>query len=99
MITAIILALAVAAEDRGAQVALRECAACHSVGPSGDSLNSDAPTFRSLRLSQNPLSLEKRLTRLPETGHPAMPPRPLSAGDAADLVAYIQTLAPRTPGR
>jgi len=95
MIAALGLALALTAADRGAALAARDCAACHAVGTTGSSQNGDAPPFRALRMKVNPISLERRLEKLPQSGHPAMPPRPLSHDDAADLVAYIQTLGPR----
>ncbi|MGZ3375109.1 MAG: c-type cytochrome [Phenylobacterium sp.] len=79
---------------RGAHVAALECAACHAVGPTGESPAADAPTFRDLRLRYNPISLERRLSALPASGHPVMPPRALGAADVSDLVAYIQSLEP-----
>ena len=91
------LALALTAADRGGALAARDCAACHAVALPGASPNGDAPPFRAMRLRFNPISLEWRLERLPETGHPTMPPRLLSRDEAADLVAYIQTLTHEPP--
>lgn len=79
---------------RGAWVAQRECAQCHAVGLESRSPNSNAPTFRDVRLRFNPISLERRLHPMPANGHDAMPPRSLSAADVPDLVAYIQSLEP-----
>jgi mono/diheme cytochrome c family protein len=79
---------------RGAWVAERDCAQCHAVRAEGKSPNSNAPTFREIRLRFNPISLERRLHPMPAEGHDAMPPRSLSAADVPDLVAYIQSLEP-----
>jgi mono/diheme cytochrome c family protein len=78
--------------ERGAWVAQRDCAQCHAVGLEGRSPNSNAPTFREIRLRFNPISLERRLHPMPVQGHDAMPPRSLSVADVPDLVAYIQSL-------
>lgn len=97
MIAAAAFIVALTAADRGAQVAARSCAACHAVGPAGASSDGNAPPFRALRMQFNSISLERRLERLPQSGHPRMPPQPLSHDDASDLVAYIQTLVRDAP--
>ena len=79
---------------RGAWVAERDCAQCHAIRAEGKSPNSNAPTFRQIRLRFNPISLERRLHPMPAEGHDAMPPRSLSTADVPDLVAYIQSLEP-----
>ena len=81
--------------ENGRHIAERDCAACHSVGLSDESPNPAAPTFRTLRLRYNPISLERRLARIPARGHSTMPPRMLSPSDVPDLVAYIQSLGPK----
>ncbi len=93
----VLLALAITSADRGAALAARDCVACHAIGVSGASPNGDAPPLRALRLRNSPISLERRLERLPQSGHPVMPPRRLSHDEAVDLVAYIQTLTRAPP--
>jgi mono/diheme cytochrome c family protein len=78
--------------ERGRRLAERDCAMCHAVGDAGESPNSGAPTFRTIRLRYNPIALEKRLAPMPARGHATMPPRTLGQADVPELVAYIQSL-------
>lgn len=82
------------AVERGAHVAVRDCAYCHATGMEEKSPNPSAPTFRDIRLRYNPISLERRLHPMPARGHDAMPPGTLAPGDVSDLVVYIQSLTP-----
>ncbi|MBS0360316.1 MAG: c-type cytochrome, partial [Proteobacteria bacterium] len=61
-------ALALTPADRGGELAARDCAACHATGLTGASPDSDAPPFRAMRMRFNPISLERRLERLPRSG-------------------------------
>jgi len=83
--------------DRGAQVAARDCASCHAIGPTGASHNGAAPPFRRIAVRYNPISLERALTRIAQQGHFEMPRHAFSETDAADLAAYIQDLGRAKP--
>lgn len=81
----------------GGAIAAQRCAICHAVGVVGDSPNSGAPPFRRLNLRYNPIALEQTLKRIATKGHYEMRPQTLSASEADDVAAYIQSL--EAPGR
>jgi mono/diheme cytochrome c family protein len=78
-----------ASVTRGHAVAQRLCARCHAVEASGSSPDARAPAFRTLTGQFVPLTLERRLTEISETGHYDMPPVSVHADEVADLAAYI----------
>lgn len=80
--------------SRGHAVAARDCAACHAVEANGVSPRRDAPAFGSSSL-RHTASLEGRVADLARLGHYDMPPLKLSADEARDVAAYIQSLGPR----
>ena len=80
---------------RGHNTALRACSACHAVEKSdGDSAVPRAVPFASLEM-RHTVGLEGRLADLTARGHYGMPPVALSAGELADLRAYIDSLRAR----
>jgi mono/diheme cytochrome c family protein len=81
-----------ASVDRGRFYALRSCAACHAVGVLGASPNGSAPSFSTIRLRYNALSLPRRLAEISEHGHYEMPPISMTPDEIRDLVAYIETV-------
>ena len=83
-----------AAREQGARLAAQICAACHAVGPSGDSTSPMAPPFRNLRLRYNPISLERHIADIAKSGVYAMPAQPLTPSDAEAIAAYIEWLRP-----
>ncbi len=80
--------------SRGHAVAARECAACHAIEANGVSPRPDAPAFGGASL-RHTASLEGRVADLARLGHYDMPPLKLSADEARDVAAYIQSLGPR----
>ncbi|MBW8812324.1 MAG: cytochrome c [Caulobacterales bacterium] len=78
---------------RGHAVARRICAACHAVEPGAQTSNNAAPAFAS-REMQHVAGLEDRVATLTREGHKGMPPQTLTPAEVADLVAYIESLAP-----
>lgn len=80
-----------AAEARGHEFAVRRCAGCHTVGLD-DGGASEGPSFRSLSVRYNPLSLERRFTEVSSHGADRMPPVGFTQSEAEDLVAYLATL-------
>lgn len=87
-------ALAATAESRGREVAKAKCAACHAVPPVVRSPNPAAPGFGSLEM-RHTAGLEGRLATLTRKGHYGMPPIKLRPQEVQDLLAYIESLAPR----
>jgi mono/diheme cytochrome c family protein len=79
---------------RGHAVAQRECAACHAIEPGGVSPRRDAPAFSGPGI-RHTASLDGRVAELARLGHYDMPPLKLSADEARDVAAYIQSLGPR----
>lgn len=81
-----------AAVSRGRAFAERNCAACHAVGPTGASPRRKAPPFRALAGRFVPLTLQRRLTEISETGHYEMPPFAVHSDEASDVAAYLNSL-------
>jgi len=81
-----------ASADRGRFYALRSCAGCHAVGVLGTSPNANAPSFSTIRLRYNALSLPRRLAEISENGHYEMPPINMTPDEIRDIVAYVQTV-------
>jgi len=76
---------------RGHAVAQRVCARCHAVETEGASPDARAPAFRILTGQFVPLTLQRKLTEIAETGHYDMPPVSVHADEVSDLVAYINS--------
>ena len=88
-----------ASQARGHAVARNVCATCHAVETKGASPNSKAPPFRALAGRHVPLTLQRRLADIAETGHYDMPPINLHADEVQDVVAYINSLEPPADAR
>ena len=85
--------------DRGRFYAVRSCAGCHAVAGLGASPNGSAPTFGSIRLRYNALSLSRRLESISRNGHYEMPPIYMTPDEIQDIVAYVETIeASKAPG-
>lgn len=81
--------------ERGRAIAETRCAACHAVGEDLSSPRRGAPAFRDLKGRFVPLTLERRLTDINETGHYDMPPLVLHTDQIEDVAAYLETLDER----
>lgn len=81
-----------AAQARGRVFAERNCAACHAVGATGASPRRKAPPFRLLAGRFVPLTLQRRLTEISETGHYDMAPFAIHSDEASDVAAYLNSL-------
>lgn len=79
------------AQQRGHDLAAQRCAGCHTVGLD-DGGAQEGPAFRALARRYNPISLERRFSEVSQHGFDRMPPVPFTRSDAADLIAYIDTL-------
>lgn len=78
-------------QQRGRDFAVMRCAGCHTVGLD-DGGAREGPAFSTLARRYNALSLERRFAEVSAHGFDRMPAIPFSRSEAADLVAYIETL-------
>jgi mono/diheme cytochrome c family protein len=78
-------------QQRGRDFALRRCGGCHTVGLD-DGGAQEGPAFYKLARRYNAISLERRFSEVSAHGFDRMPAIPFTASEAADLVAYFDTL-------
>jgi mono/diheme cytochrome c family protein len=83
------------AARRGMAFVRVQCARCHAVDRSGASPLATAPRFPTLHLKYPVADLQRPLA---EGIHPAMPRFRLTAGQLADVMAYLKTLEKETSG-
>jgi len=79
---------------RGLKIAQRNCALCHAVGRTGDSLNPKSPPFRTLA-QRYPLSeLEETMGEGMMVGHegPEMPMFEFKPDQIEDFIAYLGSI-------
>src|SRR5215467_10832013 len=89
---AIIAQPAVAADARnGEQIARRWCVSCHVVAADQREVTGEAPPFASI--ATRPGFDAARIAMFLLDPHPKMPDMSLTRKEAADLAAYIATLA------
>lgn len=79
------------AARRGHDLAVQRCSGCHIVGLD-DGGAQEGPAFSALARRYNPISLERRFGEVSRHGFDRMPPVAFTRSDAADLIAYIDTL-------
>ena len=78
--------------ERGLAFARANCARCHAIDRSSDSLLQAAPPFRSLHKRYRVESLAEALAEGITTGHPAMPEFTLTPAQIGDLLSFLKTL-------
>jgi cytochrome c len=78
--------------EAGRQIAVKFCARCHAIGPTGESTHKDAPPFRLIAAKGNVENLEEALGEGIIVGHPDMPQFQFKAPDVAALIAYLKSL-------
>lgn len=78
--------------QRGHDLVQRDCARCHAIEATGASSLDAAPPFRTLHEAYPPEALEEALAEGILSGHPAMPQFTYSAGEIADIVAWLKSL-------
>jgi mono/diheme cytochrome c family protein len=83
--------LAAADADHGEQLAKRWCAACHIVSPDQTRGADNVPAFSAI--AQAPGFSADKVARFLLDPHPKMPDMQLTRQEAADLGAYIASLA------
>jgi mono/diheme cytochrome c family protein len=77
--------------DHGEQLAKRWCASCHIVAPDQAQGADNVPTFASI--ARRPRFSADKVAKFLMDPHPKMPDMQLDRREAADLGAYIATLA------
>lgn len=75
----------------GLRLAERWCSACHIVSPNQQQASAIAPSFANIA-SRTRLDA-RQLAQSLLAPHPKMPDRALSRDEAADIAAYLRTLA------
>jgi mono/diheme cytochrome c family protein len=75
----------------GERLARRWCAACHVVAPGQAQASTDVPTFATI--GRRPDFDAAKVALFLLLPHPKMPDMGLSRNDAADLAAYMASLA------
>jgi cytochrome c len=68
------------------------CSRCHAVGMEGDSPLAKAPPFREVVTRYPPESLGEALVEGIVTGHNEMPEFVFEADQAAEIIAYLDSL-------
>jgi cytochrome c len=81
-----------ASVSHGRQIAQRNCAMCHAIGPTGQSRNRVAPPFRTLSQRYPIEMLAEALAEGMLTGHPEMPEFRFEPPAIQDLIAYIESV-------
>jgi mono/diheme cytochrome c family protein len=85
------VAASAADADHGRTLARRWCATCHVVAANQQRATGEAPPFAGI--AKRPDFNTTRLTNFLLDPHPKMPNMSLTRTEAADLAAYIATLA------
>jgi cytochrome c len=83
-------ALADGNAENGRRAAERWCTSCHAVSRAAAASDA-APAFSALARERSPEQLRLWLSE----PHPPMPNLSLTRGEVEDIVAYLQSLAPR----
>ena len=68
------------------------CSRCHAIGETGDSPLAKAPPFREVVTRYPPESLGEALVEGIVTGHNEMPEFVFEADQAAEIIAYLDSL-------
>lgn len=80
----------------GRDIAEAECAACHAVGPYGESPNAAAPTFRTVLSRYDADVLEQELIEGIRVTHP-MPDFQFNPQGTDALIAYLESIQQPAP--
>ena len=83
-------AVDVTAVARGRALVESRCAACHAVGPTGESPRPMAPPLRHLGTRYPVTDLQEAFAEGISNGHPEMPQITLEGDEIAALIAYLQ---------
>ena len=92
-------ALAQSAAERGAALVKQHCAACHVIGPTGQSPNAKAPPLREIARKYRAEDLEEAFAEGIMVSHQAtdMPPFTFDPPQIEALTAYLRALKSAKP--
>lgn len=76
----------------GRKLVETNCSRCHAIGETGDSPLAKAPPFREVVTRYPPESLGEALVEGIVTGHNEMPEFVFEADQAAEIIAYLDSL-------
>lgn len=76
----------------GKAIVEENCAACHAVGPSGNSPLPQAPQFRMLSQHYPVTQLEEAFAEGIITGHPGMPEFDAEPAEIDAIIAYLTSI-------
>ena len=76
----------------GRKLVEANCSRCHAIGMTGDSPLAKAPPFREVVTRYPPESLGEALVEGIVTGHNEMPEFVFEADQAAEIIAYLDSL-------
>ena len=79
--------------ERGRTLVETNCASCHAVGKTGESVLPKAPLFRNLGRKYPIENLSESLAEGIMTGHPAMPQFVFSPAEIDAILAYLASIA------
>ncbi len=78
--------------ELGQDIAKANCAACHSIEPSGPSPRADAPPLRTVFGISNPESLADDFREHIHVGHADMPDYDFTVKETDGLLAYLSSI-------
>ncbi|MGJ3264114.1 MAG: c-type cytochrome [Salinarimonas sp.] len=84
---------------RGERILAQNCAACHAIGPTGESTVPTAPPFRTLSENYPVEALEEALGEgilVVHDGVVQMPQFVFSPEDVGDIIAYLRSVQPES---
>jgi cytochrome c len=84
-----------ASTRRGEALLTANCARCHAVGRTGESVHPDAPPFRTLSRKYKIEGLAEALAEGIFTGHPDMPEFVFEPDEVGAIIDYLQSIQQR----
>jgi len=79
-------------EGLGFALLRKNCAACHAIGPDGDSPFAKAPPFREVVKRYPPEQLQESLAEGIVTGHEGMPQFSFAPDEITGIISWLNTL-------
>ena len=87
-----------AQEGRGEGLLTSNCARCHAVGRTGNSIHPQAPPFRTLGQRYPIEVLAEALAEGLSSGHPDMPEFRFEIDDVDAILAYLESIQEKAQG-
>jgi cytochrome c len=87
-----------ALEGRGEGLLTSNCAGCHAVGRTGNSIHPEAPPFRTLGQRYPIEVLAEALAEGLSSGHPDMPEFRFEVDNVEAILAYLESIQEKATG-